>query len=377
MKNVLVVFGGKSCEHDISIISALQMMDNMRNRNIIPIYISEKNEWFTGKELFNIETFKNKDYIKLKRVAVLPNDNRLYIYKRSKLVPKQKIDFAFIIMHGLNGEDGTMQGLFELANIPYSSSAVLSSSVGMDKEIMKKVFKANNIPVIDYLSFNEIAYKNNKKYVIDEIVNNIEAPYIIKPANLGSSIGISVCSTEEELISALDVAFNYDNKVVVEKAIERMKEINISVMGVGENIELSETEEPISWNKFLSFDEKYIKGGLKSGNLDNMTRIMPAKITKKEQLLIQDLSKKAFTCLNCSGLVRFDFIYDKEDKKIYLNEVNIIPGSNAYYLWDKKYSYTQLIDKIEDIGIFKHKEKNNKTYSYTSVVLKQNGGIKK
>jgi len=373
MENVVVIFGGKTCEHDISIISSVQMMSNIKDKNVIPIYIAKDTHWYTGKELLDIHFYKKRDLSKLKQVSILPNDNFLYSHKNGKLKRMTKIDFAFVVMHGLNGEDGTVQGLLELADIPYSSSGVLSCAVGMDKEIMKKVLKANNLPIVDYLAFNNIEYTQNVDDVLEQILNGLEPSYIVKPANLGSSIGISCCKTREELTDALELAFSYDDKVVVEKKVENLLEVNISVMGDDKNIEVSQTEEPLSWKEFLTFDEKYLSKSGKTGSknsMSNMKRIIPAKLKEKEIAEIETLAKKTFKALNCFGLIRIDFLYDKDDKKIFINEINTIPGSNAFYLWDKTYSYAQLIDKMEDIGKRKFEIKQSKIYTHNSNVIK-------
>ena len=254
-KNIAIIFGGKSTEHEISILSAMQAMENMDREkyNLLPIYITKDGKWYYGEKLNKLSTYKNFNTKGLKEVAILPYDTNLYAKKLSGYKPMESIDCAFIIMHGMNGEDGSLQGLMELANIPYSSCGILASSIGMSKLAQKIFFTGLEIPVVPYFSITKNQFeKMGEKVDIDKTL----FPVIVKPNRLGSSIGISFCKNKTTLKKALNLAFKFDDTVVVEKAIKRLKEVNISALGDSEKILLSETEQPQSNHEILTFQDK-------------------------------------------------------------------------------------------------------------------------
>ena len=255
---IAVFFGGKSSEHDISIITALQTINAIDKEKfkIIPIYITKQGEWFTGEKLFFKQTYINFDKNGLKKVALTFGNQEILI--KGLFNKKVKIDCAVLCLHGLNGEDGTIQGALELAEIPYTSSNVLGSSICMDKIIMKQLFKQNNLPIIDYVWFTRDEFEKSKENVLKKIYSSIDYPYIVKPANLGRSIGITKCECEDDLISAIEVACEYDSRIIVEKAIINLREINCACIGADDFVRTSKLEEPISWNKFLSLKDKYL-----------------------------------------------------------------------------------------------------------------------
>lgn len=369
-KNIVVLFGGVSSEHDISIITANQILNNLDEQkyNIIPVYISKWGSWYTGKQLFDIATFNNKELIKkLSKVSLIASSNYLYKITGLKRLKKLfKVDCVITALHGVNGEDGTIQGLLELCNIPYTSSGVVGSSVNMDKVIMKQVFKSFNLPVLPFIVVNR-----NDIDVISldkQIKDSFDYPVIIKPANLGSSIGISICNNKTELKEGLEIASEFDKKMIIEKCVKELKEINCSVMGYGSIINISELEEPINWQSFLSFEDKYLGQG-KSVGMETQKRIFPAKLTKKLIKEIKDMSKFVFNQLECKGVVRIDYIINKEDNKLYINEINTIPGSFAFYLWDV--SFTKLLDQLIDYALLANEDKNKNKYTFSSNVINQ------
>lgn len=392
MKNIIVIFGAKSTEHDISIITASQVLSALDRLkyNVIPVYIDTNGIWWTGKNLFDIKFFKQNSKKGLKEVAILPNSQFLFkkqfgIFRRYK-----KIDCAIVSCHGKNGEDGTVQGLLELSNIPYSSAGVLASAVGLDKVKMKQLFAYFGFPQSKFFAINKNQYDVAG---IDLVLENLDFPLIVKPSKLGSSIGISICKTAEELKDALDLAFMFDDEVVVEKLIENLKEVNIAVLGNGNECECSMTEQPNSNGKMLTFEKKYIDSsnkklgkkvnakaknncGTKNG-MQNLDRIMPAQISKKEQRQIEALARQIFVNLKLKGVVRMDFMIDTNQKQIYINEINTIPGSFAYYLWSDKYSFSQLLDKIVDYALDSYRDKQNLLLTFTSNVLSGNFKTKK
>ncbi len=369
-KKVAVVFGGRSVEHDVSVITGLQVIENidLEKYDPIPIYIDKKGKWFTGDSLKKIKNFKENNLSDLKPVTFSfnTNDNNLYLHPenlglfRKKII--DKIDIVFPTIHGTNGEDGTLQGALELMNIPYVGGGVIASSVGMDKIIMKDVFKANNLPIVDYMWFYRNEWIDNQEDIINRIEETLGYPVFVKPANLGSSVGISKAKDRDSLIDAIEIATKYDRKIIIEKAVENAREINCAVMGYDDKIIASLCEEPLGWKEILTFEDKYIKSNIKGAGKNNR-RIIPADIEDDIREKIENLAKKAFISIDCRGNSRVDFLLD--DKNIYVNEINTMPGSIAFYLWEGKgYPMKKLIDEMIQIAIKAHEEKNKNMYYY-------------
>lgn len=381
-QNIAVIYGGCTVEHQVSIVTALQLIENIdRSKyNIIPIYISNKGEWFTGKELLDIEAYKDFEYREraFKKVLIppVPSIKGLMHYPKKFGIFSNSIfrgiDVVIPAMHGMNGEDGTIQGLLELANIPYVGSGVVGSAVGMDKAVMKSVFKGNNLPVLKYYCFLRAEWDKDKKKIIDKIEGELEYPVFVKPANLGSSIGISKAKDKGSLENAIEVAAYYDRKIIVEQGVESPIEINCAVMGFGDEVEASVCEQPINWEEFLTFEDKYTRGGKNSGEsgMESMERKIPAPITDKLAEKIKELSINAFKAMDCRGVARIDFIVEKNGMKPYINEINTIPGSFSFYLWEHSgIKYPELIDRLIDIAYRVNQEKNRNVYCYDSDIL--------
>lgn len=393
MKKLGVIFGGVTCEHDVSVVSGLQLIENVNKTKyeVVPIYIHSNGEWYTGDELLDSKIYKefDKHESKLKKAIIPPNQKGLIVFGRGIFTKINFIELDVVIpaMHGMNGEDGTLQGLLELANIPYTSSGVLGSSVGMDKILMKKVFEAHNLPVLPYTYFIRDEWNENKDKVIEKIENQITYPMFVKPSNLGSSIGISKAKDRNGLINAIEIAVNYDSRVIIEKGVENLIEINCSALGYGEDVNTSVCEQPVNWEEFLTFEDKYMRGskgsksakgsnettnklGIKQGGMESMDRRIPANIPDEQTKEIQDLTKKAFKSLNSKGVVRIDYIIDKTDEKVYINEINTIPGSFSFYLWKHNgLEYPELIDKLVEIAEKANEEKNKNNYTYESNII--------
>lgn len=388
-KNVAVIFGGKSTEHDVSVITGIQFIENMNKEkyNVIPVFIDGKGIWYTGKELLDINVYKHFEEVRSKLAKVLispiPGENAL-INADNGLFSKKiisTIDVAVVSIHGMNGEDGTVQGLLELANIPYVSSGVLGSSLGMDKIAMKAVFKGNDLPILKYEYFLKSEWLENKEEIIKKLEQSLTYPMFVKPANLGSSIGISKAKDTQGLIDAIEIAIGYDKRIIVEEGVENLIEINCSALGSDNDIMTSVCEEPTNWEEFLTFEDKYIRSNTKSGSktggqkgMAQMDRKIPADIPENLTKEIQELTRLAFKHLSCSGVARVDFIIDKNTMKPYINEINTIPGSFSFYLW--QYSglqYPELIDKLIAIAEKLHKDKNENVYSFTSDIMNNVG----
>lgn len=375
-----VFFGGKSVEHEVSVISAIQAVNafNRDKYDVIPVYITKNNELYVGEGVGKIEEYKNIPALLKKSTRVImvndQNKTKLVCYPMKKFGDSTmaEIDVAFPIVHGTNVEDGTFQGYLQMMNIPYVGCDVLSSAVGMDKYVMKAVLKDNNIPVLDCVTVSANEYAKNSGAVIAKIKEKVGFPAIVKPINLGSSVGIKIGRDEEELNDALDYAFGFAGKVLVEHAVMNLREINCSVCGDGDEAKASECEEPISNHEILSFEDKY-SGGSKSSKASGMAsldRKIPAEISKEMRAEIREMAVKAFKCLGCSGVSRIDFMLDVDSDKIYLNEINTIPGSLAFYLWEPLGTkYSQLLDIMVSLALKRDREMKNINFSFESNIL--------
>jgi D-alanine-D-alanine ligase len=342
---------------------------------IIPIYISKEGQWFSGSKLLNIENFKDMASLLksgLEKVYIAPDPSVKSLLRVSggwfKKTFPMEIDVAFPLVHGTYGEDGTLQGLLELANIPYIGSGVLGSAIGMDKIAMKAIFKGNDLPVVNHVWFLRNEWENEQEKVIKKIEAEMKYPLFIKPANLGSSIGISKAKDKEELIQAIEVAKHYDRRLIVEESLEGAIEVNCSVLGY-ENPIPSVCEQPVSWEEFLNYEEKYLRGG-KGKGLKNMERRIPAPISEDNTKKIQDMAIRAFKTFDCRGIARIDFLVHIERNEIFINEINTIPGSISFYLWEATgIKFSELIDRLVDLALIVHKDKNKTIYSYDSKLL--------
>lgn len=374
MKKVGVVFGGRSVEHEVSVITGMQVIENMDKTKYkpVPIYINKEGKWLTGDSLLNFKNFKNNNFTEAIEIFMSPKPGDFNLYKNPQDIGMfgkkvvDNIDIAFLALHGTHGEDGSIQGLFELMDIPYIGGGVLASSVGMDKILMKDVFKSNNLPVVDYYWFYRSDWNDNRQDVLDSIEDSLKYPLFVKPANLGSSIGINIAKDKEALIQAIEVAVNYDRKIIIEKAVEQPREINCAVLGYDREVVTSLCEEPLGWKEVLTFEDKYVKGNSKGGKSSGERRIIPADIEDELREQIEELAKKAFISIDGSGTSRIDFLIDK-DENVYVNEINTLPGSIGFYLWENKgYSFKDLIDALIDIAIKISKEKQGNMYNFDS-----------
>ena len=372
-----VIFGGESVEHEVSIISAIQAMNKMDSEkyDIIPIYITKDREWYTGEMLKEIETYSDPSLIKkyAKNVVLYAKDNRFYLQNKKGLKGIVKeLDIAFPIVHGTNVEDGVLQGYLQLVGIPFVGGAVYASAVGQDKLFMKEIFEHEKLPVCPYTWF----YDNEYSEDIDTILKNIKKigyPVIVKPATLGSSVGIKTAYNEEDVKEAIDDAIRYDNKIIVEKLVENLMEVNISVLGNYENQQVSAIEQVIPTKDFLTYEDKYIGSNKVKGKLGakfktskgmvSASRIIPAKLKNGMKEEIEEIAVKAFKALGSAGVVRIDFMVDEKAGKVYINEVNNIPGSLSFYLWEPiGKEYTELLDDLINIGIRDYKKRIAKTH---------------
>ena len=372
------IYGGISTEHEISIISALQAINNMNldKYDVVPIYLSKNGVFYTGKYLLNIDNYKDLSLIskKCKEVSIIKKNNDFALL--SVNFPHKvltNIDIFFPVVHGYNVEDGSIAGFLETIGAPYAESDLYASLIGQDKVIQKMVFKENGINIVPYTYFYENEYLNNEEEIISKI-NELSFPVIVKPARLGSSVGINIATDEVSLKEAINESLKYDEKIIVEKVIENLKELNCSVLGDKDLYKPSLIEEVSAKENILSYEDKYISGG-KSKGMASASRKIPADISRRLTKEIENMSVKACKALNTSGIVRIDYLYDTKNEKVYLNEINIIPGSLSFYLW-KDTKYKDLLASIIELGIKKYKNKSRKQTSFETNVLQNFNGTK-
>lgn len=374
-----VIFGGISCEHNVSIVTGVQIQRLMRGHKIIPIYIDEAGVWWTGKKYDEIETFVKNRYAQT-RVHVLPADNRLF-NARGRAVAA--LDCVVNCCHGTHGEDGALQGVFAMSDIPLTCSGIEASAVGLDKVTMKRLFRDAGLPQTPFLAITRDAYENDLFDVVRALKSEIGFPMIVKPASVGSSIGIGIAKNVNELFERIRVAFEWDNKIVVEKALTDFIELNCAVVGRGADVETTELEQPVGWKEFLTYEDKYGGGkngkggkcpagckGCKdcngAGSKRETLRKMPAEVDEETRDTVRTLAAKAFETLGCSGVARVDFLYG--DGQVYVNEINTVPGSLAYYLfaYAGRIAPEKLIDRLIELAIADRKAKHGVRYRYMS-----------
>lgn len=384
-----VIYGGETVEHEVSIITAVQAMNNLDKEkyDIIPIYISKDRIWYTGKMLMEMDVYKDFDTLKkyAKKVVLVKKENGFFLQNTSGLFIKdiEELDIVLPLVHGKGAEDGSLAGYLDMVGIPYVGSKILGSALGQDKVVMKQVMSSYDLPIPKYTWFYDNEYLEETAKIKKEI-KTLGYPVIVKPANLGSSVGIAVAKNEKELDKAINDAIKYDNKIVVEEVISNLIEVNQSVKGNHEYAEVSAIAEMITSNDFLTYEDKYIakgKMGAKKvpsmGKMSNSSMRIPANIDKKLESKINDLSIKAFKALNLSGVVRIDYLIDSKTKEVYINEPNTIPGSLSFYLWKEVgQSYKDLLDEIIGTAIKDYKENAKKTTSFNSNILSTYNGSK-
>ncbi len=377
-KSVGIIIGGRTVEHEVSIITGLQVLDNIDKTLYEPriIYVQKDGRWYVGNSLHNINNYKVKKFDDAYEILPGFKNNKLVLYPHpdikqglfGKKYSTYEIDIVFPAVHGTNVEDGALHGIFQMNDVPCAFGSVLSSAVGMDKVIMKKVFESNNIPVVDYTWFYRSSFEENKENILTEC-EKIGYPMIVKPANLGSSVGISKAKNYDELLFSIQVAMSYDRKVIVEKCVENVREINCAVMGFENDLVASLCEEPVGWEEFLTYEDKYVN---KKKDASESKRRIPADIEKEIEENIKKYAKEAFRAIDCCGDARIDFLYDGNN--IYVNEINTIPGSIAFYLWEGMgISFTELVSRILKFAEIQYEQRKSNIISYDIDLLNKMG----
>lgn len=384
-----VLFGGVSVEHEISIITAVQAMNSIDTMKyeIIPIYITKDGKWYSGEMLKEMEIYTDMDLLKRysKEVVLYNRDGRFVLQNKNGLFRKiiTEIDVCLPIMHGTSGEDGNLQGYLETIGVPYCEADTYAAVVGQDKVFMKQIWESSGVPVVKYDWFYDNDYSQDPNGIIERI-EKLGYPLIVKPARLGSSVGISVCKDVNELRKAIEDAISYDTKVLVEEVVNNLTEVNISVLGNYQKQQLSVIEEVGTSNAILTYEDKYIggnktKGKIQSKGMASARRIIPARISDKLAKQVNNIAVKAYRSLNATGVVRIDFLIDTKAEKVYANEINSIPGSLSFYLWNKTdKEYPELLEDIINLGIREYKIKKSKVRSFDTNILSSfvYGGMK-
>ncbi len=391
-----VFFGGRSTEHEISVISAMQAIAafDREKYDVIPVYISKDCKFYTGDTAGKIESYKDIPALikTLTRVTLEGENGKLNLV--SYPAPTfgkglvDTIDIAFPVVHGTNVEDGTLQGYFQSFGIPYAGCDVPSSALGMDKFASKAVLKMCGLPVLDCVRVTANEYIFDNHSVIAKIESETRYPVIVKPVNLGSSIGIKKANDKEELSEALEYAFGFANLIIVENAVMNLREINCSVLGNKEDCQASVCEEPLNATTILTFEDKYMTGGKSGGvkgskctsaGMADTKRQCPANIPDELCERIQEYAKKTFEVLGCSGVSRIDFLMDNQTKEIWVNEINTCPGSLSFYLWEATgIKFAELLDRIVKIALTRARDEKNLTFSFDTNILQGFGstGVK-
>ncbi|MBO4808741.1 MAG: D-alanine--D-alanine ligase [Lachnospiraceae bacterium] len=385
---VAVLFGGKSVEHEVSVISAIQAIMSMDTEkyDIIPVYMTKANDMYVGEGIGDIKRYKDIPGLlaSSELVNMVREDGRFYLVSMKKKAFKKEtkieFDIVFPIVHGTNVEDGTLQGFLKTIGTPFVGCDVTASAIGMDKYAQKLVLKENDVPILDSLIFTLKDYEDINA-IVERSEQRMGYPVIVKPVNLGSSVGIGVAKSREELIKKIDDAFSYSRRIIIEHAITYLREINCSVLGDENEAEASECEEPMHSEDILSYEDKYVsnaKGG-KSSGMASVARKVPAEISPELREQIRTLAVKSFKTLGCNGVARIDFMLDEDNGHIYFNEINTIPGSLAFYLWEPVgVPYKELLDRMIELGLKRAREESNITYAFDTNILNMDvlGGSK-
>ncbi|GIV59359.1 MAG: D-alanine--D-alanine ligase [Rhodothermaceae bacterium] len=397
--NVGLVFGGVSPEHEVSVISTLQAaaaLDRNRYRPV-PVYIAKDGTWYTGAHLLDVEAYRDLDRVRARAIPVrldprgagvlelVEDDGRRFRLRRPR---RHRIDVMFLGLHGGSGENGGLQGLCETFNVPYTGSGILGSALGMDKVLSKRLCREAGIPVVDFVAFRESEWSYREEAWLDRCEAGLGYPVVVKPARLGSSIGITKAKDRAALDAAIEEAFRYDDKVIVERAVTRLREVNCSVLGDPDEAVPSVLEEPVTRQELLTFQEKYMRGeggggkgtprrrGAKQGGgpggMASLDRIIPAPLSDEQTRLMQELAVRVFRLFECAGVARIDFLLDVETGQVFFNEINTIPGSFSFYLWEPSgVSFEVLTHRLIELALKRHRDAGSRIHTYDVNLLSE------
>lgn len=373
-----VIFGSRTVEHDVSIVTAQQVMQALRPEkyDVVPIYITREGHWLTGsslRELKNFQADNIDEMMGVKEVIISPSTQHqgMIISPVSGLFGRsqvQTLDVAFPAVHGTHGEDGTLQGLLELANIPYVGNGVMASAITRDKIMLKNVLMQQGIEVVKHVAFTRHEWVNTPDAILSRIESELGYPVFVKPAMLGSSIGVARAANSGEARNYINIAANFDRRILIEAAVEGAIEINCSVMG-NTDLRASVLEQPVTWQEFLTYEEKYMRSEGAAG-MKGAERKIPAPISDKLTQEIKDTALKAFKAVDGRGISRIDFLVREDIEQIYLNEINTMPGSLAFYLWQAEgMTPSDVVDELIKLALDAHAEKRQTVYNYKTGLL--------
>ena len=383
-----VFFGGRSTEHEISVISANQAMAAMSREkyDIIPVYITKEGKWYTGEALTDVANYRDTDALlqKCEQVYMRPiyGDYNLYSMKTAGVFRHDHkviaaLDVVLPVLHGSNGEDGTFQGVIETIGIPFAGCDVLSSANGMDKITMKMILASEDVPVVDYVWFTDKEWFSRHDALVEKVEKKLGYPVIVKPANLGSSVGIHRADNRKALEAAVADAEKYTSRIIVEHLVEDLCEINCSVLGNCDDYRMSVLEEPIKSGEILSYEDKYMGGTKTERGMQASKKRIPADLPADMTERIKFLAGETFRVLSCHGVSRVDFIVDRKDNSVYVNEINTIPGSLSFYLWEATgLAFDALMDELVRLAFKRKEEQSRKTVSYSANIFAMGGGVK-
>lgn len=395
---IALFFGGRSTEHEVSVITGIQAYNNLdlNKYEVIPIYVSKSGDFYTNPKFLNLKNYKNIDSLlsSSTKITLGRKDGRGGFFSQTLLGGFTSIDLAFPMFHGTFGEDGAFQGLLEMCQIPYVGFDVTNAALSMDKPLQKALYESLGLPIGKYYSFHRNDWIKDKESILKEIKNKLQYPLVVKPAKLGSSIGINKVSNTDSLDFAIEVASTYDEKILIEEAFENCVEVNCSALGY-EEVKASVCEMPVASEKILSFADKYKRSfpspngerqkgggkGSKGGGMASLTRIIPAPISQALAKQIQNVTIKIFKAMDGCGVARVDFFVDKKNNKFWVNEINTPPGSLAFYLWEKSgIKYPKLLDILIEAALKRVENQKKTQYTFESGLLTQlaqAGGLKR
>lgn len=386
-QRVGVIFGGRSVEHDVSIVTGHQVMEALAGRHeVVPIYVTREGRWLASPALNDLDVYRTNRWAKVGEEAFIPpvaGYGGLYApggrFRKGRRIP---LDVVVPAIHGTYGEDGTLQGTLELADLPYVGSGMTGSAAGMDKVAMKACFQSVGLPVVPHILVWSAQIESDENGVIEEIERTIGYPAFVKPTRLGSSVGIGKATDRATLEDALEVARSYDRRILVETAMDGCIEVNCSVIGSSaRGTRASVCEQPVPWEEFLSFEDKYVRGakGAKATGMAGQERRIPAPISEMLTKQVQDNALRAFQSIDASGVARIDSFVRQETNETWVMEINTVPGSFSFYLWEatgKGMKFDQLMDELIAIALEDHKAKSQLMFTYDSSMLQREAGAK-
>ncbi|MDR1668885.1 MAG: D-alanine--D-alanine ligase [Oscillospiraceae bacterium] len=378
---VAVFFGGKSVEHEVSVITGMQVLAALDKEKYeaVPVYIAKDGGMYTGSGFDKLECYKNIPALleNGRQVCLIRSGGRVALHSiAKKLFGAEKpltIDVALPAVHGTFGEDGSLQGLFEMTGVPYTGCDVLSGALSMDKPVSKALLRAAGLPVLDDLVLEAAKYNRAPEKALNALETHFPYPVMVKPVNLGSSVGISRADNREKLQAALEFAYTFSPRVLIEPALIHMREVNCAVLGDSEQARASVCEEPVMTEQFLTYQDKYQSGG-KSGDkqsgMSGQKRVIPADIPADKSGEAKSLAVQAFQLLGCSGVVRVDFLWDTMRDVLYVNELNTIPGSMAFYLWEADgLPFRAQLDEMIELAFARQRRRTQLTFTYETNIL--------